>query len=92
MAKTVSMAGIYPIPTPYDAPGELNLKALANNLAQWSTHPLAGYVVLGTNGEMSYLSEAGGGPTSRRSGSTSQQGSASWRAAAVSPPIAPSPW
>lgn len=58
MAKTVSMAGIFPpIPTPYDAAEELDLKALASNLAKWNKYPLAGYVVLGTNGEMSYLSE-----------------------------------
>jgi len=59
MAKTVSMAGILPpIPTPFDADGELNLKALAQNMAKWNSTPLAGYVVLGTNGEMHYLSEA----------------------------------
>jgi 4-hydroxy-2-oxoglutarate aldolase len=59
MAKTVNMAGILPpIPTPFDADGELNSKALAQNMAQWNRYPLAGYVVLGTNGEMHYLSEA----------------------------------
>ena len=59
MAKTVNMGGILPpIPTPFDSGGELNLKALAQNMAQWNSHPLAGYVVLGTNGEMHYLSEA----------------------------------
>jgi 4-hydroxy-2-oxoglutarate aldolase len=57
--KTVSMAGIFPpIPTPFDAAGELNLKALADNLERWNKYPLAGYVVLGSNGEMPYLSEA----------------------------------
>jgi 4-hydroxy-2-oxoglutarate aldolase len=59
MAKTVNMAGILPpIPTPFDGDGELDLRALAKNMAQWNSHPLAGYVVLGTNGEMHYLSEA----------------------------------
>jgi 4-hydroxy-2-oxoglutarate aldolase len=59
MAKTVNMGGILPpIPTPFDSSGELNLKALAQNMAQWNSYPLAGYVVLGTNGEMHYLSEA----------------------------------
>ena len=58
MAKTVSMAGIFPpIPTPFDGAGELNLKALADNLEKWNKYPLAGYVVLGSNGEMPYLSE-----------------------------------
>jgi 4-hydroxy-2-oxoglutarate aldolase len=58
MAKTVPMAGIFPpIPTPFDADGELNLKALAENLEKWNKHPLMGYVILGSNGEMPYLSE-----------------------------------
>lgn len=59
MAKTVSMTGIFPpIPTPFDGIGELNLQVLARNMAKWNAYPLAGYVVLGTNGEMPYLSEA----------------------------------
>ena len=59
MTKTVNMAGILPpIPTPFDSDGELNLQALAQNMAKWNTYPLAGYVVLGTNGEMPYLSES----------------------------------
>jgi 4-hydroxy-2-oxoglutarate aldolase len=59
MAKTVNMAGILPpIPTPFDSAGELNLQALTENMARWNTYPLTGYVVLGTNGEMHYLSEA----------------------------------
>ncbi len=59
MAKAFSMAGIFPpIPTPFDAAGELDLKALAANLDKWNRYPLAGYVVLGTNGEFPYLSEA----------------------------------
>ncbi len=57
--KTLSMAGIFPpIPTPFDRAGELDLKALASNFEKWNRFPLAGYVVLGTNGEMPYLSEA----------------------------------
>jgi len=55
---TISMAGIFPpIPTPFDAAGELDLKALAANFEKWNRYPLAGYVVLGTNGEFPYLSE-----------------------------------
>lgn len=58
-AKAISMSGIFPpIPTPFDADGELDLKALAFNLAKWNEYPLAGYVVLGTNGEFPYLSDA----------------------------------
>jgi 4-hydroxy-2-oxoglutarate aldolase len=53
------MAGIFPpIPTPVDAAGELDLKALARNFERWNRYPLAGYVVLGSNGEFPYLSEA----------------------------------
>ncbi|HKX16729.1 MAG TPA: dihydrodipicolinate synthase family protein [bacterium] len=57
--RSVSMKGIFPpIPTPFDAAGDLDLKALAGNFRRWNTFPLAGYVVLGTNGEMPYLSDA----------------------------------
>jgi 4-hydroxy-2-oxoglutarate aldolase len=58
MGTPLSMAGIFPpIPTPFDAAGELDLKALASNLEEWNRYPLSGYVVLGTNGEFPYLSE-----------------------------------
>jgi len=57
--KPVSMAGIFPpIATPFDGAGEVDLKALASNFQHWNTFPLAGYAVLGTNGEMPYLSDA----------------------------------
>ncbi len=56
--KNLSMAGLFPpIPTPFDANGELNLSALAANLTRWNSYPLAGYVVLGTNGEFPFLSD-----------------------------------
>ncbi len=59
MRTPLSMAGIFPpIPTPFDAAGEVDLKALAANLERWNRHPLSGYVVLGTNGEFPFLSEA----------------------------------
>lgn len=59
MAKAVSMAGIFPpIPTPFDAAEELDLKALEKNITHWNTTPISGYVILGSNGEMTYLSEA----------------------------------
>jgi 4-hydroxy-2-oxoglutarate aldolase len=58
-SATISMAGVFPpIPTPFDASGELDLKALASNFMKWNRFPLAGYVVLGTNGEFPYLSES----------------------------------
>jgi len=53
----VSLAGVFPpIPTPFDAGGELALDALAENLARWNHFDLGGYVVLGSNGEAVYLS------------------------------------
>ena len=59
MKTPLSMAGIFPpIPTPFDATGELDLNALAANLEKWNRYPLNGYVVLGTNGEFPYLSES----------------------------------
>jgi 4-hydroxy-2-oxoglutarate aldolase len=49
---TVSLEGVFPpIPTPFDAAGEVAYGALAENLARWNEHDLAGYVVLGSNGE-----------------------------------------
>ena len=56
---TISLAGIFPpIPTPFTAEGELDLRALASNFENWNRYPLSGYAVLGTNGEFPYLSEA----------------------------------
>ena len=58
-STAISMSGIFPpIPTPFDADGELDLKGLAFNLSKWNRYPLSGYVVLGTNGEFPYLSDA----------------------------------
>jgi 4-hydroxy-2-oxoglutarate aldolase len=58
MAKTaLSFAGVFPpIPTPFDAWGEVAYDALAANLARWNEYDLAGYVVLGSNGEGVLLS------------------------------------
>ncbi|HID61726.1 MAG TPA: dihydrodipicolinate synthase family protein [Anaerolineae bacterium] len=50
--------GVYPpIPTPF-VDGEVAHDKLADNLARWNQTDLAGYVVLGSNGEAVYLSEA----------------------------------
>jgi 4-hydroxy-2-oxoglutarate aldolase len=50
--------GIYPpIPTPF-VDGEVAHDKLTENLARWNQTDLAGYVVLGSNGETVYLSEA----------------------------------
>jgi len=50
--------GVYPpIPTP-SVDGEVAHDKLTENLARWNQTDLAGYVVLGSNGETVYLSEA----------------------------------
>jgi 4-hydroxy-2-oxoglutarate aldolase len=49
--------GVYPpVPTPF-VDGEVAHDKLAENLARWNQTDLAGYVVLGSNGEAVYLSE-----------------------------------
>jgi len=57
MAKpAISLSGVFPpITTPFDTGGDVAYEALAANLARWSACDLAGYVVLGSNGEASYL-------------------------------------
>ncbi|MHB1133648.1 MAG: dihydrodipicolinate synthase family protein [Chloroflexota bacterium] len=50
--------GIYPpIPTPFTADGELALDKMVSNLGHWNQTGIAGYVVLGSNGEFVFLSE-----------------------------------
>lgn len=52
----LSLKGVFPpIPTPFDARGEVAYGALRENLARWNQYDLAGYVVLGSNGEAVYL-------------------------------------
>lgn len=49
--------GVFPpLVTPFDADGGLDLPALRRNLQGYGAAPLAGYVVLGTNGEFPHLS------------------------------------
>jgi 4-hydroxy-2-oxoglutarate aldolase len=56
--SAVSLSGVFPpLPTPFDAGGDLALGALVENLERWNACGLAGYVVLGSNGEAGYLSE-----------------------------------
>ena len=51
------LSGVFPpIPTPFDADGEVAHDKLTENIAKWAKTPLAGFVVLGTNGEFVYLS------------------------------------
>jgi len=59
-ARRSAPRGIFaPVPTPFE-PGGLRLDAarLSENLARWMEHPLAGVLVLGSNGELPYLEEA----------------------------------
>ena len=50
--------GIFPpIPTPFDAQGEVDVQAMTHNLAWWNRYALAGCVALGSNGEAELLDE-----------------------------------
>jgi 4-hydroxy-2-oxoglutarate aldolase len=56
--RELSLSGVYaPIPTPFDADGAVAHDRLAENIARWNQTPLAGLVVLGSNGEYTYLSD-----------------------------------
>jgi 4-hydroxy-2-oxoglutarate aldolase len=59
MSKSaISLAGVFPpIPTPFDEKGEVAYQALVENLGRWNQFDLAGYVVLGSNGEAVYLTD-----------------------------------
>lgn len=53
---TIPLHGVFPpIPTPFDAQGHIAHDALVENLKRWNQYDLAGYVVLGSNGEGVYL-------------------------------------
>ncbi len=52
----MQIRGVYPpIPTPFKEDGSLVLDRLAENLARWNETGLAGYVVLGSNGESVHI-------------------------------------
>jgi 4-hydroxy-2-oxoglutarate aldolase len=54
----VDLSGVFPpIPTPFDAEGNVAYDALVGNLERWNETDLAGYVVIGSNGEAVYLTE-----------------------------------
>jgi len=56
--EKLSLSGAYaPIPTPFDADGAVAHDQLAGNIARWSQTSLAGLLVLGSNGEFTYLSD-----------------------------------
>ena len=55
---TISLRGIMPpIPTPFNAAGDVHEGALVENLERWNQYDLRGYVVLGSNGEGVLLDE-----------------------------------
>jgi 4-hydroxy-2-oxoglutarate aldolase len=54
----ISLKGVFPpIPTPFDARGDIAHRALVENLERWNPYDMAGYVVLGSNGEAVYLTD-----------------------------------
>jgi 4-hydroxy-2-oxoglutarate aldolase len=56
MPKALSLKGCFPpIPTPFDTKGRVDHHQLANNLEKWQRTDLAGFVVLGSNGEAALL-------------------------------------
>jgi len=56
---TISLSGVIPpMPTPFDAAGDVHLGAVTENLERWNQYDLRGYVVLGSNGEGVLLDEA----------------------------------
>jgi 4-hydroxy-2-oxoglutarate aldolase len=53
---TISLSGVFPpVPTPFDAKGDVDHRALVGNLERLNQYDLTGYVVLGSNGEAGYL-------------------------------------
>jgi len=59
MSKEISLKGCFPpIPTPFDDHGRVDHDRLAHNLEEWRQEtPLAGFAVLGSNGEAVFLKE-----------------------------------
>lgn len=55
---SISLEGVFPpITTPFDMEGNVDYQAMVRNLERWHQYDLAGYVVLGSNGEAVYLTE-----------------------------------
>jgi len=55
----MTLAGVFaPIPTPFDAAHEIDLARLKSALHRWTSSPLTGFVVLGSNGEAVFLDES----------------------------------
>ncbi len=57
--QDLNLAGVMPpVPTPFDQAGEISPSYLQENISRLNAHELAGYVILGSNGEYVYLDEA----------------------------------
>ncbi len=53
----ILLSGVFPpVPTPFDAEGDVATKKLIENIERWNQYDLSGYVVLGSNGEVGFLS------------------------------------
>ena len=54
----MTLTGVFaPLPTPFHANGDVDAGKFRGALARWITTPLAGFVVLGSNGEAVFLDE-----------------------------------
>jgi 4-hydroxy-2-oxoglutarate aldolase len=54
----MTLHGVFaPIPTPFDQHDRLDVARLSAAFARWLPRPLAGFVVLGSNGEAAFLTE-----------------------------------
>jgi 4-hydroxy-2-oxoglutarate aldolase len=47
----------FPIPTPFNSAGEVDLHSLRANIAKWNNTGISGYVILGSTGERVHLDE-----------------------------------
>jgi 4-hydroxy-2-oxoglutarate aldolase len=56
--RAIALDGVFPpITTPFGTEENVAYQALIENIERWNHYQLAGYVVLGSNGEMVYLSD-----------------------------------
>jgi 4-hydroxy-2-oxoglutarate aldolase len=54
----MDLSGVFaPLPTPFDESDRVDPRRLRSALQQWLATPLAGFVVLGTNGELGLLAD-----------------------------------
>jgi 4-hydroxy-2-oxoglutarate aldolase len=54
----VNLSGVFPpVTTPFDERGRVDTGALADNLARYEAHGVAGYLLLGSTGEAAYIDE-----------------------------------